>query len=1581
MTGDRLRRLVPHRRRRRAAAGDRVLALVPHHRCERWLDHCLASLVGQTRPPDGIVVIDDASAEPPTEIVRRFPGVTLLRARANVGPYRLVQQVIEETSYDRYLFQDADDWSAPDRLELLLDAAGRTGAELVGSDYVMLCTDEVRTLLHAFPVDVNGALVQALTCHALQHPTSLVNRTLVTRLGGYASGMRFSGDDEFLRRAAHVTRIVNVPRVLYFRRHRADSLTTSAATGHGSQARRDVLKALATRAADNAEAVVRGDQPDLTPHALAPPIRLEHVCGPALIGGDDATRLFPRLGRRRRPSGATTRAGKLPEPVLIVGGEASGTDALLWSLAQHPSAVPVVDLSWLEPLSESARRAAGPSDLVHTALSPGRRLRPLDASGAGACDLQGELAAAVSRVLLGEGPAGASCWMAAAAPEPRTVDAVLTVFPRARVIHLVRDADDSASARSQPSKANPHPLPVDEAYRAWLREVRSGLAVERAVGAERLLRLRFDELTRAPEGAVRRCLDFVGLDFDPACVRPLQELDLVPAKVYGDVSDAAPARELSTALCGPGEHAESLVAVDPPVGPVPTAAAQERRPPRPTTQRPPPAPTGAPPLPAHVARPAALLRQSVPEGSVVAVVTKGEGRFLELDGHDVWHFPRTAEGEWAGYHPATSDDVIRHLEELEGQGARYFLIPYWARWWLDHYTGLAPHLARRARFVGEDSDSGIVFELAARGEPATPSPLEGRSDEQARVRPPGTPDRRRSVSVIAWNATHNPLGRAHVLAELLRDRYDVEVVGAEFEHFGTGIWAPLRDMDLRLRTFPGGPFPEHFARMEAFAGTITADAVVVSKPRLPSYLLGILAKALRNRPLVLDVDDRELTFVGATEPLTIEALREHADDPRLHNPYGSHWTRHCEALVGAADCVTVSNETLQSLFGGTIVPHVRDERLFDPARYERSAVRRRFGFEDGERIVLFAGTPRRHKGVVELAAALRETADPRARLCLIGTSELERLREDLVPYADLIRVVPYQPFAELPALLAAADMVAVLQDPESDVSQYQMPAKVTDALAMQRPCLVRSVPPLERLIADGHLEAVPGDGLAAKLAEMLGDEGAVAQRAQANREVFLEHFSFSAVRPRLEAIMAQLLDRPPPLAEDHRRLLAFTQERFGGSGPVGGGTDAPAPASLRAHPARRPRPPGPGGDTRFDVVMFWKQNDTGIYGRRHDMFMQHLARSARVGQVVQFDAPIDVAELRRAPADGVPSQSLLVRDRTMRRIQGVEPVPGLHQHSFVYSGDDGGQSLLPDRSDYLVHVKNVLARHGVGERPVVFWVYPKCLDFPEVARALTPDLTVADVVDDHRTWARPGTSQYQRIVANYQEIAELSDIILTNCDTMRTTMAALGGNVHLVPNAAEYPDLSLSLPLDVPEELRALEGPTVGYVGNISSRIDVDLLEHLARSRPHWNIVLVGSAHAGQEVLRLRSLTNVSLLGPRPYEEAKRYVRAFDVGLIPHLQNEMTAAMHPLKAFVYCALDVPVVSTDIANLGELRPLISVATDHAEFLAKVDAALVEGKGPLAREGAHEVLRRNSWEVRTGAVMALVDEALGERGVLK
>jgi glycosyltransferase involved in cell wall biosynthesis len=262
--------------------GSAVLALVPHFQCEAWLGDALESLSSQSRPLDGIAVIDDASPEPPVEILRSFPRATLLRANENVGPYRLVQTVIEGTTYDAYLFNDADDWSNSPRLGRLLAEAETSGAELVGSWEVRLYGQEGEVVPVRYPEDVNRALREDPCGFPLLHPTSLVSRDLVLRLGGFASGMRFSGDAEFLRRAAHVARVVNVPEYLYVRRKREGALTTSPETGLRSENRRRIQEELWRRARRNADRVDAGEPPELEPLAVAGPVPLRHVMGPSL---------------------------------------------------------------------------------------------------------------------------------------------------------------------------------------------------------------------------------------------------------------------------------------------------------------------------------------------------------------------------------------------------------------------------------------------------------------------------------------------------------------------------------------------------------------------------------------------------------------------------------------------------------------------------------------------------------------------------------------------------------------------------------------------------------------------------------------------------------------------------------------------------------------------------------------------------------------------------------------------------------------------------------------------------------------------------------------------------------------------------------------------------------------------------------------------------------------------------------------------------------------------------------------------------------------------------------------------------
>ena len=303
----------------------RVCALVPHFECGQWLPGAIESLLAQTRALDAVIVLDDASTDAPLAVAQRYPSVTFLRARENVGPYRMVQTAIERTDFDAYLFQDADDLSHPERLATLLEVAEAHGADIVGSHEVQLDVGGPEARPSKYAADVNAALVDEPIGFALLHPTSLVSRDAVMRSGGFPAGLRFGGDVDFLWRAVHCCRIVNADRHLYLRRRHPGSLTGSRTTGSRSPARRTLDSALRERARANARRITAGDAPDLSPFADAPRVAFEHLSGPELGSSDTA------------PSPRSPMGGTSTGPVLIVGGPRNGGDVLAWALDLHPS--------------------------------------------------------------------------------------------------------------------------------------------------------------------------------------------------------------------------------------------------------------------------------------------------------------------------------------------------------------------------------------------------------------------------------------------------------------------------------------------------------------------------------------------------------------------------------------------------------------------------------------------------------------------------------------------------------------------------------------------------------------------------------------------------------------------------------------------------------------------------------------------------------------------------------------------------------------------------------------------------------------------------------------------------------------------------------------------------------------------------------------------------------------------------------------------------------------------------------------------------------------------------------------------
>ena len=87
--------------------------------------------------------------------------------------------------------------------------------------------------------------------------------------------------------------------------------------------------------------------------------------------------------------------------------------------------------------------------------------------------------------------------------------------------------------------------------------------------------------------------------------------------------------------------------------------------------------------------------------------------------------------------------------------------------------------------------------------------------------------------------------------------------------------------------------------------------------------------------------------------------------------------------------------------------------------------------------------------------------------------------------------------------------------------------------------------------------------------------------------------------------------------------------------------------------------------------MFWKQNDTSLYGRRQDMILKYLSKSDKVETIIHFDYPISTNTLdvyRKQTENDFSSEKGLVRNQTLTRKEGRKESQKVCSYTYVYEG-------------------------------------------------------------------------------------------------------------------------------------------------------------------------------------------------------------------------------------------------------------------------------------------------------------------------
>jgi glycosyltransferase involved in cell wall biosynthesis len=123
---------------------------------------------------------------------------------------------------------------------------------------------------------------------------------------------------------------------------------------------------------------------------------------------------------------------------------------------------------------------------------------------------------------------------------------------------------------------------------------------------------------------------------------------------------------------------------------------------------------------------------------------------------------------------------------------------------------------------------------------------------------------------------------------------------------------------------------------------------------------------------------------------------------------------------------------------------------------------------------------------------------------------------------------------------------------------------------------------------------------------------------------------------------------------------------------------------------------------------------------------------------------------------------------------------------------------------------------------------------------------------------------------------------------------------------------------------------------------------------------------------------NLHYLGPQPYAALPRFLRGFDVCLMPFGLNAATRHISPTKALEYLAGGKPVVSTpvpDVAASWADAVHIAPATGFVDVVrAALAESLEERAGRAARGAAH--VAAAGWDRIAAEMGDLIDNALAQ-----
>ena len=375
------------------------------------------------------------------------------------------------------------------------------------------------------------------------------------------------------------------------------------------------------------------------------------------------------------------------------------------------------------------------------------------------------------------------------------------------------------------------------------------------------------------------------------------------------------------------------------------------------------------------------------------------------------------------------------------------------------------------------------------------------------------------VSCFVHDLSSNPIVRAYPIIKAIQKLgFEVEVLGLTYNT--DEIYEPYKDKFnyITIRSYLDIRWViKNSIKLSKLA---TGDIIYSFKPVWGALFPALLASKFGfKKKLLLDAEDNELydAFIGNG----VKNLFKNKWYPL--NPF---YNKILHPFTLCAKERTIVCTSLQKRYGGTIILHGPDPKIFDPNSIPESQeeLRKKFNIPPKEPTLLFAGRPVYYNGLEFVINALLLNKTFNWHLVLAGNPNSELFQMAKNKLGERCHLLGFIPNNEMPQLLKAIDVVPIIQSSVPS-AEMQIPAKLLEAMSMKKAVIGTPVADIPLILGkdnvnkNGWIVERSLEAFANTLHEIYIDKKELILRGENARNYFLENASIDIISKRLKPLL------------------------------------------------------------------------------------------------------------------------------------------------------------------------------------------------------------------------------------------------------------------------------------------------------------------------------------------------------------------------------------------------------------------------------------------------------------------------------